>query len=501
MGFRGRIARPIVNRIERRIRHWAARPHEYQQRYFRLLLETAPQTAYGRALGIKRGMDYAAYRDGVPLVDYEDLKSYIERIMAGEPDVLWPGKPDYLVMSSGTTSGKKYIPATPLGMRAVIRGMTDAFCSYVARSQHYDIWDGKTLPLTGSPALTMMGEIPSARVSGLMNHMLPWCARWNRVPSWETNSIADFERKLGRILDETIGQDVRALTGLPVWLNLLFKRLRERTGKKVIDVWPHLKVMLYGGLQVEPYTAGLREAIGQDIDFVEIFNASEGFFAFADNFDDLGLLLHMDTGFFYEFMPAEAYRAGKVKRLQLQDVDLDVDYGLVLNSVSGLWGYNLGDTVRLTSREPYRLVFTGRLAHFTSAFNEHVIQFEVERAMRQAIEQEGGVVSEFTVAPQIHPESGPPYHEWFVEFDAPPNDLEAFRLKLDRVMQDGNHLYREMVTAQAMRSLKLSLLQPEGFLQYMKSMDQVGDQHKVPRLKNDRSIADAVTPYVIHHVG
>ena len=501
MGFRGRIARPLVNRIERRIRHWAARPLECQQRYFRLLLATAPQTTYGRAMRIESGMNYAAYCDCVPLVDYEDLKPYVERIMAGEPDVLWPGKPDYLAMSSGTTSGKKYIPATPQGMQAMIRGMTDAFCSYIARSQHYDIWDGKTLPLTGSPALTMMGEIPSARVSGLMNHVLPWYARWNRVPSWETNSIADFERKISRILDETIGQDVRALTGLPVWLNFLFKRLRERTGKKVIDVWPHLNVMLYGGLQVAPYTAGLCEAIGKDIDFVEIYNGSEGFFAFADQLDDPGLLLHMRTGCFYEFMPAEAYRAGKVERLQLQDVDLDVDYGLVLNSVSGLWGYNLGDTVRFTSREPYRLVFTGRLAHFTSAFNEHVIQVDVERAMQEAIEQEGGVVTEFTVAPQIHPETGPPYHEWFVEFAEPPNNLEAFRLKLDSVMQGGNHLYREMVAARAMRSLKLSLLQPDGFLQYMKSIGQVGEQHKVPRLKNDRSIADAVAPYVTRRVG
>jgi hypothetical protein len=501
MGLRGQIARPITNRIERRLRHWAAQPHQYQMQYFRLLLETAPKTTYGQALGIENGMDYTAYRDCVPLVDYEDLKPYVERIMAGERDVLWPGVPDYLIMSSGTTSGKKYIPATPQGIRAILRGTTDAFCSYIARSRHHDIWDGKTLPLTGSPALTMMGDVPSARVSGLLNHFLPCYARWNRVPSWETNCIADFEPKLSRILDETIEQDVRAITGLPVWLNLLFKRLYERTGKKVIEIWPNLQVMLYGGLQVDPYKAGLLEAIGQDIDFVEVFNASEGFFAFEDNFENLGLLLHMHTGFFYEFMPADAYRAGKVQRLPLQDIELDVDYGLVLNSVSGLWGYNLGDTVRFTSREPYRLVFTGRLAHFTSAFNEHVIQFEVERAIRQAMEQEGGVVSEFTVAPQLHPIAGPPYHEWFVEFAALPDDLEAFRLKLDTVMQTGNHLYRELVTAQAMRPLKLSLLEPDSFLHHLKSIEQVGDQHKVPRLKNDRSIADAMAPYMTHQVG
>lgn len=495
------IAKPVTNRIEKRIRHWAARPHEFQAKYYHHLLAQAGKTVYGRELGLQPGMDHAAWQDAVPLVDYEDIKPYVERIMAGEKDVLWPGKPKYLIMSSGTTSGKKYIPGTPESLKCFIRGTADAYCSYVSRSKNYELWDGKTLPLTGSPTLTMMGEIPSARVSGLLQHFLQWYARWNRVPSWETNCLPVFEDKLSGILDETLDADVRAITGLPVWINLLFKRMQERSGKKVIDNWPRLKLMVYGGLQVEPYKAGIIEAIGKEIDFVEVFNASEGFFAFEDNFENLGLLLHMHSGFFYEFMPADDYRAGKVKRLQLKDVELGVDYGMVLNSVSGLWGYNLGDTIRFTSLDPYRIVFTGRLAHFTSAFNEHVIQSEVERAIRQAMEQEGGAVTEFTVAPQIHPAEGPPFHEWFVEFAEPPADLEAFRKKMDGVMQAGNHLYRELIAAEGMRELKLNVLREEAFLDYMKSVNRVGGQSKVPRLKNDRSLGDALQPYIIQSIG
>lgn len=500
MGIRGLIAKPVTRRIEKQLRHWAARPLETQEAYFQLIRKHFSQSKYGKSLGVHSGMPLAEWREAVPLVDYEDLKPLVERMMAGEEDVCWPGKPKYLVMSSGTTSGKKYIPWTDLTIKGFKRGTTDAFCSYIARSGNFDIWDGKTLPLTGSPALTMMGEIPSARVSGLLNHFLQWYARWNRVPTWETNSIPDFERKVSAILDETLGADVRAVTGLPVWLNLLFKRMEERTGKKVGEIWPGLKVMVYGGLQVDPYKEGLLQAIGREIDFVEVFNASEGFFAFEDNFEGLGLLLHLHSGNFYEFMPADDFRAGKVRRLGLDEVELGVDYGIVLNTVSGVCGYDLGDTVRFTSRDPYRVVFTGRLAHFTSAFNEHIIQSEVEAALRAGIDACGGSVSEFTVAPQIHPAQGAPYHEWLVEFKERPADLEAFRLKVDETMRAGNHLYRELVAAGAMRSLHLSVLAEDAFLRYMEAQGTVGSQFKLPRLKNDRSIADAVASDIIETV-
>ncbi|MEM6268213.1 MAG: GH3 auxin-responsive promoter family protein [Bacteroidota bacterium] len=497
MGFRKMIARPVTNRIENRIRDWAGRPYAFQERYFQKMVENGAQTEYaGKVLGLEAGMSYSEFRECVPLVDYEGLKPYIERIMAGEKDVLWPGAPEYFVMSSGTTSGKKYIPGTTESLRCFVRATTDVFCSYVSRGKQYAIWDGKTLPLTGSPALSMMGEIPSARVSGLLHHFLPWVARWNRVPTWETNSIPDFERKMAGILDETLHADIRAITGLPVWLNLLFQRMHERTGKKVIDIWPNLQVMVYGGLQVDPYKAGLIESIGKEIDFVEVFNASEGFFAFEDNFEDLGLLLHMHSGFFYEFMPADDYRKGQVKRLPLHEVETGVEYAIVLNSVGGLFGYNLGDTVYFTSIDPYRVRFAGRLAHFTSAFNEHVIQYEVERALGVALETCGGQVREFTIAPQIHPDQGPPYHDWFIEFSELPGDLEAFRKALDGDMQGGNHLYRELIAAEAMRTLKLNVVRPDGFLHYMKSQGKVGEQHKLPRLKNDRGLAEAIVPFV-----
>lgn len=501
MGVRATIARPVTRKIEQRIRHWERRPHQFQEMYFQKMLSAGERTVYGQKLGLKRGMPYAEYREAVPLVDYEDLKPYVERIMAGEKDILWPGRPKYLLMSSGTTSGKKYIPGTPESLAAFVRCTTDAYCSYVFRSKNFGMWDGKTLPLTGSPELTMMGTVPSARVSGLLNHFLPWFAKWNRVPSWETNCIPEFERKVNGILDEAIPSDIRALTGLPPWLNLLFQRLEARTGKKAIEVWPNLKVMVYGGLQVEPYKASLIETIGREIDFVEVFNASEGFFAFEDNFENLGLLLHMHSGFFYEFVPADEFRSGIVNRIRLNEVKTGVEYGMILNSVSGLYGYNLGDTVTFTSTEPYRVVFTGRLAHFTSAFNEHIIQFEVERAITQALADHGGSLTEFSVAPQIHPESGPPYHEWFVEFDEMPEDVEAFRLKVDEVMRAGNHLYREMVAAKAMAQLKLSIVRKGGFYEYMKGQGKLGGQFKVPRLKNDRSLADEMKPYVERSIG
>jgi len=491
MGIRSVLSKPLARWVVERQREWMFRPGETQQRWLRTLVQSASQTSFGRDHRFKDIQTYHDFRQAVPVRDYEDLKPYIQQVLAGESDVLWRGKPVYLAKTSGTTSGTKYIPITRESIPNHINSARDALLNYIAGTGKSDFLDKKLIFLSGSPELNQKAGIHTGRLSGIVNHHVPAYLRTNQLPSYETNVIDDWETKLERIIDETIHQPMSLISGIPPWVQMYFDRIQERTGKKIKDVFPHFSLFVYGGVNFEPYRAKLYESIGRKIDSIETYPASEGFIAFQDTQTEEGLLMLLDSGIFYEFIPAEDYFSTNPRRLTIEQVELGKNYAVVINSNAGLWGYSIGDTGKFVSRDPYRLLVTGRVKHFISAFGEHVIGEEVEKALHYAMDRQPGTeVVEFTVAPMVSPAEGLPYHEWLVEFATPPRDPEVFARDIDRRLAELNVYYDDLISGNILRPMKLTSLSRGAFQRYMKAQGKLGGQNKVPRLSNDRMIAD-----------
>ncbi len=493
MGIRSILAKPLAAWIVARRRAWEQRPEATQQRWLDQLLATARPTAFGRDHRLGDVQTYADFRQAVPVRDYEDLVPYLDRVVAGEADVLWPGKPRYLAKTSGTTSGVKYIPLTRESAPYHFSGARDAAMSYVHETGRAGFLDKKLIFLSGSPELTVKNGVRVGRLSGISNHFVPAYLRTNQLPSWETNTIEDWETKLDCIIDETLAQPMAMISGIPPWVQMYFDRIQARTGKPIKDVFPDFQLFIYGGVAFEPYRARLFESIGKRVDSIETYPASEGFIAYQDRQDAEGLLLLLDQGIFYEFIPTEEFFTENPRRLSIGEVELGKNYAVILNTNAGLWGYSLGDTVKFVSRAPYRIVVTGRIKHFISAFGEHVIGEEVEKAMQYAVSRQPETqVVEFTVAPQVTPEDGLPYHEWLVEFAVPPQDPERFAADLDQKLTELNVYYDDLITGRILRPLVLTPLRAGAFIDYMKTQGKLGGQNKVPRLANNRGIADHV---------
>lgn len=497
MGFRSTIIKPFAKKIARDIQRWSAQAVHEQEQIFKRLIATGKQTAFGKAHGFEQIHSYRDYVERVPIRDYEGLKPYIERIKAGENDVLWPGKPAYFAKTSGTTSGVKYIPISKDSIPNHFGSARNALFNYFARTGNGRWLDGKLIFLSGSPELSETAGIPTGRLSGISNHMIPAWLRTNQMPSYQTNCIEDWETKLDKIVEETLTQNMSLISGIPPWVQMYYERLLERSGKKrVLDIFPNFSVFVYGGVNFEPYRAKLEELVGARIDSVETYPASEGFIAFQDSQTEPGLLLNSASGIFFEFVPADEIFNEKPTRLWLKDVQPGVNYALIINNNAGLWGYNIGDTVQFLSTNPHRLVVSGRIKHFISAFGEHVIGKEVEEAMLQVCKEQGVKVVEFTVAPQVNPSAGSlPYHEWLVEFDQIPENLPALAARLDELMIKQNIYYEDLITGNILRPLVITPLRRDAFREYMKSQGKLGGQNKVPRLANDRVIAEELLKY------
>lgn len=461
-----------------------------QENILKNQLKTGRITEFGKKAGLEQVNTYEEYRQAVPVQDYEQMRTWIDRIKEGRHNVLWKGKPIYFAKTSGTTSGTKYIPITKDSIPNHINTARNALLCYMAETGNTKFADGKLIFLSGSPELERIGDIPTGRLSGIVNHHVPKYLRTNQMPSYETNCIEDWEEKLGKIVEETISQNMTLISGIPPWMQMYFDELIKKSGKKVGELFPNFSVMVQGGVNFEPYRAKLLESIGRKVDTIEVFPASEGFFAFQDSQEAEGLLLNTNSGIFYEFVPAGEIFNENPTRLSLKEVKAGENYAMIINSNAGLWGYNLGDTVKFISTDPYRLVVTGRTKHFISAFGEHVIGEEVEASMKKIAEEENVYVTEFTVAPFISTGEGKSYHEWFVEFENTPNDLSAFAAKLDRYLRDKNVYYDDLVSGNILQPLHLTIVRKNGFIDYMKSIGKLGGQNKVPRLSNDRKIAD-----------
>lgn len=495
MKIKSFLARPFASVVYKSIRKGMATAVTDQENILRHMLKIGRNTDFGKEAGLDKVTDYEGFKQAVPIRDYEQFKPWIERIKEGKHNVLWKGKPIYFAKTSGTVSGTKYIPITKDSIPNHINTARNALLCYMAETGNTKFADGKMIFLSGSPELERVGGIPTGRLSGIVNHHIPKYLRTNQMPSYETNCIEDWETKLTKIVDETIRQNMTLISGIPPWMQMYFDELIKRSGKKVGDLFPNFSVMVQGGVNFEPYKAKLFESIGRKIDTIELFPASEGFFAFQDSQEAEGLLLNTNSGIFFEFVPAGEIFNENPTRLSLKDVKVGEHYALIINNNAGLWGYNIGDTVKFVSTNPYRLVVTGRTKHFISAFGEHVIGEEVEYSMLKATEEAHIRVIEFTVAPFVSRDEGKSYHEWFVEFEKQPDNMEDFANRLDHYLREKNVYYNDLVAGNILKPLKITPVRKNGFIDYMKSIGKLGGQNKVPRLSNDRKIADALTQF------
>ncbi|WP_445456292.1 GH3 auxin-responsive promoter family protein [Flavobacterium sp. HNIBRBA15423] len=487
-------AKIFAKQVHQKNQKWIKNPIETQKKVFQQLIQAAKETQFGKEHNFKNIKSFEDFSNVVPVRDYEQLKPYIESVVKGEENILWKGKPLYFAKTSGTTSGAKYIPLTKESMPFHIQAARNAILNYIHETGNANFVDGKMIFLQGSPILEDKNGIKFGRLSGIVAHFVPKYLQKNRMPSWETNCIEDWETKVNAIVDETIKEDMAVISGIPSWVQMYFEKLKEKTNKPVGEIFKNFNLFIYGGVNYEPYRAKFENLIGRKVDSIELFPASEGFFAYQDSQKEKGMLLLLNSGIFYEFIKADEFYTNseglEPKRYTIGEVELGINYVLIISTNAGLWAYNIGDTIQFTSIKPYRVIVSGRIKHFISAFGEHVIAKEVESALQEATEGTTISVNEFTVAPQISPQDGLPYHEWFIEFENEPNDLEEFALKIDKAMRKQNIYYEDLIVGKVLRTLVISKVAKGGFQDYMKSIGKLGGQNKLPRLSDNRNIVD-----------
>ncbi|OUS01634.1 hypothetical protein A9Q86_07635 [Flavobacteriales bacterium 33_180_T64] len=486
------LAKLFAKNIKNTVLKWASKPIETQNKVFQKLIKEASNTTFGKDHDFKSIKTHADFVARVPIRDYEALKPYVDKVVAGEENILWKGKPLYFAKTSGTTSGAKYIPLTKESMPTHVEAARNAILMYIAETGNSKFVDGKMIFLQGSPVLEEKNGIQLGRLSGIVAHFVPKYLQKNRMPSWETNCIDDWETKVEAIVQETLPENMTVISGIPSWVQMYFEKIQNKTGQKVGEVFKDFNLFIFGGVNYEPYRAKFESLIGRKVDSIELYPASEGFFAFQDKQNEKGMLLQLNSGMFYEFIEADKFFDESPKRISIADVAIGVNYVMIISTNAGLWAYNVGDTVEFTSTEPYRVIVSGRIKHFISAFGEHVIGKEVEVALQEAISESLVSISEFTVAPQINPVSGLPFHEWFIEFENEPDDVSELAKKIDTSLQKQNSYYYDLIIGNILQSLKITTVQKNGFQDYMKSIGKLGGQNKIPRLSNDRKIADAL---------
>lgn len=496
MSLKAFAARIFAKRVARKTAKWVANPINTQKQVFKEIVERAAQTKFGRDHEFSEITTHTDFVQRVPIRDYEALKRYVDEVVEGKNDILWPGKPLYFAKTSGTTSGAKYIPITKESITHQVEASRNAILNYIHETGHADFVDGKMIFLQGSPEMQEKNGIQLGRLSGISAHYVPNYLQKNRLPSWETNCIEDWETKVNAIVDETKDENMTVIAGIPSWVQMYFEKLNAASGRKVGDLFQNFQLFIYGGVNYEPYRATFESLIGRKVDSIELFPASEGFFAYQDSQKEKGMLLLLNSGIFYEFVKTDEFFEPDARRITIEAVELQVNYVMIISTNAGLWAYNLGDTVQFISLNPFKIVVSGRIKHFISAFGEHVIAKEVEEAMRDAIAQTDAQVNEFTVAPQIVPPANElPYHEWLIEFEKAPTDMQTFVRILDTTLQKQNSYYFDLIEGNVLQHLKVTPIRKDGFKGYMQSIGKLGGQNKIQRLSNDRKLADGLLAF------
>jgi len=495
MGLKSLISLPFARQIVKKNSKWKKNAVKVQNTLLLSLVSQAKNTKFGKDHNFSEISNYSDWKKKIPVRDYEELKIYVQEIIDGKKDVLWPGRPLYFCKTSGTTSGTKYIPISKESMPHHITAARDAILSYIAETKNTSIVNGKMIFLQGSPELSKTGDILTGRLSGIVAHHTPSYLKKNQLPSYETNCIEDWENKVDAILEETLDKDMSLISGIPPWVQMYFEKLQDKTGKLIKDIFPKFDLFIYGGVNYEPYRQTFEKLIGKKVDGIEFYPASEGFIAYQDSQTEKGMLLCVNHGIFYEFIPSEEFFNKNPTRISLADVEVGVNYVIILNTDAGLWGYNIGDTIKFVSIDPFRIIVSGRIKHFTSAFGEHVIAEEVEKSLQETIAKIPAQVNEFHVAPQVNPESGLPYHQWLVEFEKEPDNMAVFSDIIDKTLQKHNTYYKDLISGGILKPLLITKINKNGFRDYMKSIGKLGGQNKVPRLANDRKIADKLNVF------
>ncbi len=491
------IAKSFANYITSKNQIWINNPIKSQSKTLKFLIKNGQNTLFGKQHFFKDINNYEEFKNAIPLRDYEKFKIYIDRMIEGESNIIWPGKPVYFCKTSGTTSGIKFIPIFKNAIKTHINSARDSILNYIAKTGDISFIRGKQIFIQGSPVLKKKKGIKIGRLSGIVAHHTPFYLRSSRMPSMEANCIADWEEKINAIVDETISQNMTLVSGIPPWVQMYFEKIIEKKGEKIGNVFKNFSLFIYGGVSFKPYKKIFDELIGREVNSIEVYPASEGFFAFQDVLDDDALLLILNNDIYYEFIKTDDLLKGKEEYISLAEVKVGENYALIISTSSGLWRYNIGDTVQFTELDPYRIIVTGRVKHFISAFGEHVISKEVETTIREASSELKLKVREFTVAPQVNPAKGLPFHEWFIEFDEINDNIKSVETKMDNIMQKQNIYYKDLIKGKILSPLRIIKVKKGGFNEYMKSIGKLGGQNKVPHLSNDRGIVNQLKNYII----
>lgn len=498
MSLKSFAAKIFAKNIAAKNAKWISKPIETQEKVFKQLIQKATNTKFGKDHSFNAIKTHSDFVKNVPVRDYEALKNYVDEVVEGKSNVLWPGKPAYFAKTSGTTSGAKYIPITKESIKYQIQASRDAILNYINETGEADFVNGRMIFLQGSPILQEKNGVKLGRLSGISAHYVPKYLQRNRLPSWETNCIEDWETKVNKIVEETKDENMSVIAGIPSWVQMYFEKLQADTGKKVGDLFKGFQLFIYGGVNYEPYRAKFENLIGRKVDSIELFPASEGFFAYQNSQQENGMLLLLNSGIFYEFINADNFYEDDAERITLKDIEIGVNYVMIISTNAGLWGYNLGDTIQFISKNPYKVIVSGRIKHFISAFGEHVIAKEVEEAMQMAIKATDARINEFTVAPQTVTNNELPYHEWFIEFENEPKDMELFVKTIDESLQKQNSYYFDLIDGKVLQTLKVTKVEKNGFKNYMVNIGKFGGQNKVQRLSNDRKLAEGLKEFTVN---
>jgi len=457
------------------------------------ILKRGARSLFARDLNLSKKTTYHKFKQNTPITDYEYIKPYVRKISEGKKNVLTQGAPAYFAITSGTTSGTKYIPLTKEMMSFQTQAIKELLLLYAYQANSYIISNVGMMFIQGSPELKYFNQIPYAKLSGIAARHIPFFLKKNRYPSMKTNCISNWSEKISKIVEETHNKDMSIIGGIPPWVLTYFESLLNYTNKKnVLDVFPNLKLYIHGGTCFDSYRDSFLNFCG-NIDTLEVYPASEGFFAYQNILQEQGLLLLTNHGVFYEFIKLEDYKKGGRGRICLEDVVKDVDYVMIVSTIAGLWAYNTGDTVRFVSTKPYKILFSGRESQFCSAFGEHVIEKEVQLALKKTIELVGGSVAEFSVCPCVLERPKLSHHIWFVEFIKKPSNLNLFTKTLNEELENQNIYYKDLIVSGVIGPLKVFCVKKGGFNEYMKSIGKFGGQNKCPHLSNDTKIGDFLT--------
>ncbi|HTN07952.1 GH3 auxin-responsive promoter family protein [Agriterribacter sp.] len=480
-----------------RIEAWVQHPIASQREVLQDLVTSAQYTEFGRKYNFSSLFSTRDFKKAVPIHEYDDLKPYIQRMMDGEENILWNTPIRWFAKSSGTTSDKsKFIPISKESLEDChYKGAKDTLTMYYNFNPDSELLTGKGLVIGGSHTINQVNEeVHYGDLSAVLLQNSPVWGQWIRTPELAIALMDEWESKIEKLAKTTIVENVTSISGVPTWTLVLFKRILEITGKSCIaEVWPSLELYIHGGVSFTPYREQFRKIIGKDIYYIDSYNASEGFFAAQDKPGEEGMLLYLDHGVFMEFMPIEEYGKKDPQTIGLRNVETGKNYALVISTNGGLWRYLLGDTIQFTTLYPFRIKITGRLKHFINAFGEEVIVDNTDKAVSMACEITGAIVNDYTAAPVYFSDNGNGAHEWLVEFEKEPDNLDQFTIALDKALQSINSDYEAKRYKNIALHLPLLHTMPKGlFNEWLKSKGKLGGQHKVPRLSNERTLIEEI---------